>query len=81
MATEASGGFSSGSTTRKNDLKTPQPSINAASSSSLGIVRKKAESMYTLIGKFTAIYGKITDNLELRMPRFFNIINSGISVA
>ncbi|MNY72863.1 hypothetical protein D3C86_2115130 [compost metagenome] len=55
--------------------------MNAASSSSFGMVRRKADSMYTPIGKFTAMYGRIMDNLELRIPRFLSIMKSGISVA
>ena len=55
-----------------------EPSIQADSINSLGILSKKPVMIYMVVGRENVRYGIISPMRELDNPNFANLVNSGI---
>ena len=73
----ASAGRDSGSSTRQKNPNGPQPSIAAASSSSIGMLRKNGRRMMIVSGRPKAASGSATPSGLSSSPRSRTRMNSG----
>ena len=78
MPTVTTPGSDSGTTIRKKKPSRLAPSIDAASSSSLGIARRNGTRMMIVVGSANAICGRMMPARLFIRPRFRIMMYSGV---